>query len=160
SVRKHAPRPVFRSQSSAMTAPSTYRSARNRATRRIHGFPNSRKPECPLRGSTGTRTAYTRSRSSLFRAAPELTWRPGAAALLVSLALAASCRPSDDPDLAIIFCGRTPAAVVADRSWCADPDSSCVLGFDGTLKPVHLIQSERLATPVAVAALGTELLVS
>jgi hypothetical protein len=45
-------------------------------------------------------------------------------------------------------------------SWAADPDSSRIVAFDGAQHLVKRFTNGRLATPVAVARLGSHLLVS
>src|SRR5437016_12948300 len=79
-------------------------------------------------------------------------------AALLAAALAA-CRPAA-PSLTLLFLGRSPAATLGGRSWAPDPDSSRVVAFDGALRVVKTLTSPRLATPMAVAPLGGELLVS
>ena len=78
----------------------------------------------------------------------------GAGAALV--AVLAGCRkPSPPPSgFTLLFLGRSPAASVAGRSWAPDPDKSRIVAFDRTLRVVRILTSPRLATPMAVAALG------
>ena len=85
----------------------------------------------------------------------------GAGAPLV--AALASCRtPAPPPSgFTLLFLGRSPAASLAGRSWAPDPDKSRIVAFDRALRVVRELKSPRLATPMAVAALGdTELLVT
>jgi thiol-disulfide isomerase/thioredoxin len=79
------------------------------------------------------------------------------AALLV--AAVASCNQAA-PSLTLLFLGRSPAATLGGLSWAPDPDSSRIVGFDGALEVRRSFTSARLATPMAVAPLGSELLVS
>lgn len=85
--------------------------------------------------------------------------RPLGAALLAALV---ACRaPAPSGGFTLLFFGRSPAARQGGLSWAADPEHSRLLGFDGQLQLVKEIASPRLATPVAVAALGAgELLVT
>jgi len=83
--------------------------------------------------------------------------RGSGAALLAALLTA--CGPAA-PSLTLLFLGRSPAATVGGHSWAPDPDSSRIVAFDGALRVVKTLTSARLATPMAVAPLGSELLVS
>ncbi len=83
--------------------------------------------------------------------------RGSGAALLAAMLTA--CGPAA-PSLTLLFLGRSPAATLGGRSWAPDPDSSRVVAFDGALRVVKTLTSPRLATPMAVAPLGGELLVS
>src|SRR5438445_745469 len=83
--------------------------------------------------------------------------RGSGAALLAAMLTA--CGPAA-PSLTLLFLGRSPAATLGGRSWAPDPDSSRVVAFDGALRVVKTLTSPRLATPMAVAPLGSELLVS
>ncbi len=80
---------------------------------------------------------------------------PGAVLLAATFA---ACRPSGDA--VVLFTGRSPAAHVGGLSWVADPDRSRLVAFDGRLRVVRAAGDERLALPMAVAALGDELLVT
>lgn len=80
---------------------------------------------------------------------------PGVALLAATLA---ACRPSGDT--VVLFAGRSPAAHVGHLSWVADPDRSRLVAFDGRLEPVRAIAPDRLALPMAVAALNGALLVT
>ncbi len=85
----------------------------------------------------------------------------GAGAALV--AVLAACRtPAPPPSgFTLLFLGRSPAAPLAGRSWAPDPDKSRIVAFDRALRVVRELTSPRLATPMAVAALGDgELLVT
>src|SRR5947207_4440980 len=83
--------------------------------------------------------------------------RPLGAALLAVLVTA--CRPAA-PSLSLLFRGRSPAALLGALSWASDPDSSRIVAFDGQLRVAASFTSPRLATPMAVAPLRAELLVS
>ena len=78
----------------------------------------------------------------------------GAGAALV--AALASCRaPAPPPSgFTLLFLGRSPAASLAGRSWAPDPEKSRIVAFDRSLRVVRVLTSPRLATPMAVAALG------
>jgi thiol-disulfide isomerase/thioredoxin len=84
--------------------------------------------------------------------------RRALSAALVGLALA-GCRPAA-PSRTLLFLNRSPAAALDGLSWAPDPDSSRIAGFDGALHLVKRFTHARLATPVAVARLGSRLLVS
>jgi len=79
-------------------------------------------------------------------------------AALVGAALA-SCRPAV-PSRTLLFLNRSPAATLDGFSWAPDPDSSRIVAFDGALHLAKAFTHARLATPVAVARLGSDLLVS
>jgi hypothetical protein len=79
-------------------------------------------------------------------------------AALVGAALA-GCRPAP-PSRTLLFLDRSPAASLDGLSWAPNPDSSRIVAFDGALHLVKGFTHARLATPVAVARLGSELLVS
>jgi thiol-disulfide isomerase/thioredoxin len=79
----------------------------------------------------------------------------GAALVLAALA---ACRPAES--LTLLFLDRSPAAALGGLSWAPQPDSSRLIGFDASLRPVKTFTSSELATPVAVAALSSHLLVS
>ena len=84
--------------------------------------------------------------------------RGGALGAGVALVAAlASCRtPAPPPSgFTLLFLGRSPAASLAARSWAPDPDKSRIIAFDRTLRVVRVLTSPRLATPMAVAPLGT-----
>ena len=82
-------------------------------------------------------------------------------ALGAALAVAAlsACRPAT-PSRTLLFLGRSPAALVDGLTWAPDPDSSRLVAWDTALKVARSFTSPRLATPVAVSALGSNLLVS
>ncbi|HUK22375.1 MAG TPA: TlpA disulfide reductase family protein [Gemmatimonadales bacterium] len=86
----------------------------------------------------------------------------GQVAALLTLAVlgGGACHRRSGRGLTILFFGRTPAASLFRDSWAVDPDSSRLIAFDGALRPIRVLRSDRLATPVAVAALGSELLVT
>ena len=81
---------------------------------------------------------------------------PGAVLLLLTIA---GCRPAPG-GFTLLFLGRFPAANVGELSWAPDPDRSRLVAFDPALAPVHTITSPDLAAPMAVAALGDQLLIS
>lgn len=80
------------------------------------------------------------------------------AAGLVLAALA--CRPESPQGFTLLFLRRSPAAVIDGRSWAPDPDKSRLVAFDRRLGVDRTITSDRLNAPVAVAALGSRLLVT
>jgi thiol-disulfide isomerase/thioredoxin len=73
---------------------------------------------------------------------------------------ALACRPAAPSGLTLLFLNRSPAAAQGNRSWAPDPDNSRLIAFDGNLRPVRILTSSALAQPMAVAVLGTHLLVS
>jgi len=79
-------------------------------------------------------------------------------AALAAAALSA-CRPAT-PSRVLLFLGRSPAALIDGLSWAPDPDSSRLVAWDSALHVAATFTSPRLATPVAVSALGSRLLVS
>src|SRR5437879_1869919 len=81
-----------------------------------------------------------------------------AAALLACGSPAPSAPPSGG--LTLLFLRRSPAAFLGGLSWAPDPDRSRLVALDGRLRVARSFTSPRLANPVAVAALGAELLVS
>src|SRR2546430_14809404 len=80
-------------------------------------------------------------------------------AALIGAALVA-CRPTAPSGLTLLFLGRSPAAGLAGLSWAPDPDASRIAGFDRDLRVVKRFTSQRLATPLAVAALDRYLVVT
>lgn len=84
--------------------------------------------------------------------------RRAVCAALAGAALA-GCRPAV-PTRALLFLDRSPAAALDGFSWAPDPDSSRIVAFDGGLNLVRSFTHARLAAPVAVARLGSHLLVS
>ena len=82
----------------------------------------------------------------------------------LSAALAAAlvcCRPAPAaPSRTLLFLDKSPAATLDGFSWAPDPDSSRIVAFDGALRLAKAFTHARLATPVAVARLGSDLLVS
>jgi len=73
------------------------------------------------------------------------------------------CRTPAPPSsgFTLLFLGRSPAAALGDRSWAPDPDHSRLVAFDRTLHVARELTHARLATPMAVTALGQgELLVT
>jgi thiol-disulfide isomerase/thioredoxin len=79
-------------------------------------------------------------------------------------ALAAALLGCDRPapsGYTLLFLGRSPAAAVRGLSWAPDPEHSRLVAFDRRLAVVRELTSPRLATPMAVAALGgAELLIT
>lgn len=84
-----------------------------------------------------------------------MRWRSGVALLAAAVA---ACRAPDDT--VVLFTGRSPAAHVGGLSWTVDPDRSRLVALDGRLRVVRAIATDRLALPMAVAPLGSQLLVS
>src|SRR5256714_3376977 len=73
------------------------------------------------------------------------------------------CRAPAPGGFTLLFLGRSPAARLGLSSlpWAPDPDQSRIIAFDWRLHAVRQISSPRLATPMAVASLGsTELLIT
>src|SRR5512146_948159 len=85
--------------------------------------------------------------------------RLGGAAAAAAALLACTPRTAA-PGYTLLFLGRSSAAQLAGLSWAVEPDSSRLVGFDGSLHPAKQFTSSRLATPVAVSSLGSALLVS
>src|SRR2546426_10125370 len=79
-------------------------------------------------------------------------------AALIGAALVA-CRPTAPSGLTLLFLGRSPAAALDGLSWAPDPDASRIAGFDRDLRVAKRFTSQRLATPLAVAALDGRYLV-
>ena len=77
----------------------------------------------------------------------------------LAVAVLSACRPAT-PSRTLLFLDRSPAALIGGLSWAPDPDSSRLLAWDGALRFASGFTSNRLATPVAVSALGSRLLVS
>jgi thiol-disulfide isomerase/thioredoxin len=97
-------------------------------------------------------------RSSRSQPQPDLYRTLGAA---LTLAACTACRPSPAaPGRTLLFLNRSPAALVDGVSWAPDPDSSRLVAWDGELHVAATFTGPRLATPVAVSALGSRLLVS
>jgi thiol-disulfide isomerase/thioredoxin len=84
--------------------------------------------------------------------------RLGAGAVVALLILTA-CRPAPS-GFTLLFLGRSPAARLGSLSWAPDPDHSRLVSFDGTLHLVRTIADPRLASPMAVAPLHGQLLVT
>ncbi len=82
----------------------------------------------------------------------------GGAALIV--AALSACRPAAPSGLTLLFLGRSPAATLDDLSWAPDPDSSRIVAFDRSLHVAKSLTSPHLSMPMAVTALGANLLVS
>jgi thiol-disulfide isomerase/thioredoxin len=76
----------------------------------------------------------------------------GSAAVLCAALLACESRPPSG--FTLLFVGRSPAAATGGLSWAPDPEHSRLIAFDGRLRVAKRVTSLRLATPVAVAALG------
>jgi len=83
----------------------------------------------------------------------------GGTAAALALAAVAACRPAAR-DVTLLFFGRSPAARIGDLSWAPDAEHSRLVAFDGDLRVVRTIADPRLATPIAVAPLGHQLLVT
>jgi len=66
----------------------------------------------------------------------------------------ASCGPAPS-ELSLLFLGRSPTAQIGNITWAPDPDRSRLVAFDGDLHIVRIIADPRLATPMAVARLGS-----
>src|SRR6266516_1462742 len=81
----------------------------------------------------------------------------GAGLLAAALVACGSPAPSG---LTLLFFRRSPAASLGGLSWAPDPDNSRLVAFDARLRVARSVTSARLANPMAVAALGTELLVT
>jgi peroxiredoxin len=79
--------------------------------------------------------------------------------VVLLLAVTACSRPTP-AGLNLLFFEGSPAAYVAGLSWVADADHSRLLGFDDRLHVARRITGSRLAQPVAVAPLGSHLLVT
>ena len=79
-------------------------------------------------------------------------------AALVGAALLA-CRPAVS-GRTLLFLDRSPAATLDGLSWAPDPDSSRIIAFDGALRLVKRFTHAQLATPVSVARLGSNLLIT
>jgi len=79
------------------------------------------------------------------------------AALLAALS---ACRSPAPGGLTLLFLGRSPAAALGGSSWAPDPDNSRIVAFDHRLRVVRIVTGPRLSVPVAVAALGADLLVT
>jgi thiol-disulfide isomerase/thioredoxin len=77
----------------------------------------------------------------------------------LALAIVTACRPAPS-GFTLLFFGRSPAARVGALSWAPDAEHSRLVAFDGDLRVVRTIADPRLATPVAVAPLGSRLLVT
>jgi thiol-disulfide isomerase/thioredoxin len=80
-------------------------------------------------------------------------------AALLTAALFA-CRSSTTGGSTLLFLGRSPAASLAGLSWAPDPGHSSIVAFDERLHVAKRFTSPRLATPMAVATLGSTLLVT
>jgi len=81
----------------------------------------------------------------------------GAGLLAAALVACGSPAPSG---LTLLFFRRSPAASLGGLTWAPDPDNSRLVAFDAQLRVARSFTSARLANPMAVAALGTELLVT
>ncbi|HVH08320.1 MAG TPA: hypothetical protein VM736_00855, partial [Gemmatimonadales bacterium] len=76
----------------------------------------------------------------------------GGAALAATLV---GCDPAPPAGgYTLLFLGRSPAALLAGRSWAPDPAKSRVLGFDRALHVARELRNPRLETPMAVAPFG------
>src|SRR5438309_2465043 len=84
----------------------------------------------------------------------------GGAGLCAAALLACASPAPPSSGLTLLFLRRSPAASLGGLSWAPDPDRTRLVALDGRLRVVRSFTSPRLANPVAVAALGAELLVS
>ena len=82
----------------------------------------------------------------------------GGAALAV--AALSACRSPAPGGFRLLFLNRSPAAIQGGLSWAPDPEHSRVLAFDRALRIAKSFAGPRLARPVAVAALGANVLVT
>jgi len=80
------------------------------------------------------------------------------AALLMAALFA--CRSPATGGSTLLFLGRSPAATLGGLSWAPDPDHSRIVAFDRRLHVVKRFTSPRLAIPMAVATLGSTLVVT
>jgi thiol-disulfide isomerase/thioredoxin len=80
------------------------------------------------------------------------------AALLVAALFA--CRSPATGGSTLLFLGRSPAATLGGLSWAPDPDHSRIVAFDRRLHVAKRFTSPRLAIPIAVATLGSTLVVT
>ena len=80
-----------------------------------------------------------------------------AAALVAALF---ACRSSESGSSTLLFLGRSPAATLGGLSWAPDPEHSRIVAFDRRLNVAKRVTSPQLAMPIAVAALGTALVVT
>lgn len=80
------------------------------------------------------------------------------AATLVAALFA--CRSAQSGDSTLLFLGRSPAATLGALAWAPDPEHSRIVAFDRRLHIAKRFTSPRLATPMAVAALGATLVVT
>jgi thiol-disulfide isomerase/thioredoxin len=73
-----------------------------------------------------------------------------------------ACRSPAPPSSrsTLLFLDRSPTAVAGGLTWAPDPEHSRLIAFDGELRVVKTIMSPRLGTPMAVATLGDELIVT
>src|SRR5437763_71490 len=105
----------------------------------------------------GERAAHDRDQDGLTRH----LMRRALGAVLAAAML--GCRAPAPGGFTLLFLGRSPAARLGLPSfaWAPDPDQSRIIAFDGRLHAVRQLSSPRLATPMAVAPLGsTELLIT
>src|SRR5438132_4635455 len=84
----------------------------------------------------------------------------GGAGLCTAALLACASPAPPSSGLTLLFLRRSPAASLGGLSWAPDPDHSRLVALDERLRVARSFPSPRLANPVAVAALGGELLVS
>ncbi len=85
----------------------------------------------------------------------------GTGGTVVAFLALTACHPTPAPSgFTLLFLGRSPAARIGPLSWAPDPEHSRLVGFDGALHVVRTIADPRLATPMAVAALHGQLLVT
>src|SRR6266571_2192431 len=105
--------------------------------------------------SHGERAAHHRDQDGRGR---NLMRRALGAGLLAAALLA--CGSPAPSGLTLLFLRRSPAAPLGGLSWAPDPENSRLVAFDARLRVARSFTSARLANPMAVAALGTELLVT
>src|SRR5438105_560285 len=107
----------------------------------------------------GERVAHDRDQDGRGR---ELMRRAlaGGAGLCAAALLACASPAAPSSGLTLLFLRRSPAASLGGLSWAPDPDHSRLVALDERLSVARSFTSPRLANPVAVAALGGELLVS
>jgi thiol-disulfide isomerase/thioredoxin len=78
----------------------------------------------------------------------------------VVLLFTAACTGAAPGPTTLLFFEGGPAARQGGLSWAADQEHSRVLGFDAQLRVVRRLAGPRLAQPVAVTALGVDLLIT
>ena len=71
-----------------------------------------------------------------------------------------ACRSAESGSSTLLFLGRSPAATLGGLSWAPDPEQAQIVAFDRRLRVAKRVTGPRLAIPMAVAALGTTLVVT